>query len=200
MPSEPLALCKECLFELSFPGQMRCRVTISLLIINTSFLLPHKAHRSVHNAATEMGVGPGLLAGKGEMRANKSPRSLPPGPVALKKAALLPTGAALCPMAGRSWLGLPADLSLSNLPPWLIRQQRRPYCHPSSQDAAAASSSSLNRNHSSSSNTWDIFCMYFCQVFYDTAEYSNINVMPFRVNCRKSEQHYRISQNTRQIP
>lgn len=83
---------------------MRCRVTVSLLIINTSFLLSHEAYRSVHNAAAEMGVRPGLLAGVGRYGLTKAQEPFPQAPVTLKKVALLPIGAAFCPMAGKSWL------------------------------------------------------------------------------------------------
>lgn len=86
------------LWTQSFPRQMGC--TISPFIINTTFLLLHQGYRLVHRAITEMGAGPGLLAGKGKMWASENPRTIPPGSRGLEKSRIASNGKSLMP---HSW-------------------------------------------------------------------------------------------------
>lgn len=81
-----------------FPRQMGC--AISPFIINTTSLLLHQGYSLVHRAVTEMGAGPGLLAGKGEMWASESPRTIPPGSRGLEKSRTASNGKSLMP---HSW-------------------------------------------------------------------------------------------------
>jgi len=76
---------------------MGCRVRISPLVINTTFLLLHQGYRPVHSAVTEMGVGPELLAGKGEMWTSESPRTIPPGSGSLEKSSTASNRSSLVP-------------------------------------------------------------------------------------------------------
>lgn len=85
------------LWTLSFPKQMGCRVTICPLLVYATFLILHQGYRPVHSTVTEMGVGPGLLAGKAEMWASESPRTIPPGSGSLEKSSTVSSGSSLVP-------------------------------------------------------------------------------------------------------
>lgn len=104
-----LLYARTVLWTQSFPRQMGC--TISPFIINTTFLLLHQGYRLVHRAITEMGAGPGLLAGKGEMWASKSPRTIPPGSCGLEKSRTASNGKSLVPHSWEKLAWTPSSFS-----------------------------------------------------------------------------------------
>lgn len=125
------------------PRQMGYRVEISPLIINITSLLPHQGCSPLHSAGTEMGEGPGLLAGKGEIRASKSPRTIPPGSGSLGKSSTASNRSSLMP---HGWKKLALTLSsFSSEICHLVssrkkKKRQQPYCfYPFSHYASAAS-------------------------------------------------------------
>lgn len=138
---------------------MGYRATITSHINNTPLLLLHWGYRLIHGAVTEMGVGPGLLAGEGEMCSSKSPRIIPPGSNSLEKnsiasneSSLMPHGWGTLALTPSCWIWHFASSfkkkkgSLITIHVMLLLFS---FC-------------SLIRN--SSDNTWDILCV--CCFFF----------------------------------
>lgn len=154
------ALCKDGSFELSdFRG--RWGVQLALLLL-TPLLLLHQGYRLVHKAITEMGAGPGLLAGRGEMWACKSPRTIPSGSRGLEKSRTASNGKSLMPHSWEKLALTPSSFSSVGFAT-LSHQAKK-----GSLSSAPLHISllllplpSLIRN--CSNNAWDNLCACICQ-------------------------------------
>lgn len=157
LSGELIALYKDSFFELChFQGRWGVQRQLAL-INNTTFLLLHQGYRPVHSAVTEMGVGPGLLAGKGEMWASESPRTIPPGSGSLEKSSTASNGSSLVPHGWEKLALTPSSFSSVEFAT-LSHQAKKAALSPPLFTLCFCSFFFPTSIRNSSNNAWDILC------------------------------------------